>query len=337
MKKKITIGYIVWGNITQTSTFYTSKSSGLRHRMLVPLQHLVDPYKVTFIRDNITPDSYPSIFQEYSFDIIVFLKSFNKNNIDLLKFIKKHSACKVIFDMCDNHFARAEYKEHYIQMCNESHVVTASAKSLMPIIADITNKDSSSIHLIEDPLEYPTNDAHFNRNTLLWYGNTVNFQPLCELLPHLSNLSLKCPMQITIIINNPLSVKELVKAYHHQNLHISLLDFSQEAMRQSLLTHDIVILPTLQGDFRLGKSSNRLCEAINAGAFVVANPLPSYIEFSNFAMIQDNIIDGLEWALLNRTKANNMIHQGQAYIKERYSQKKIAHEWNQLFQSLLDS
>ena len=53
---------------------------------------------------------------------------------------------------------------------------------------------------------------------------------------------------------------------------------------RSLAAADVVLLPALLDEpWTLAKSANRIIEALWAGRFVVAHPVPSYLEFSDWA------------------------------------------------------
>ncbi len=78
-------------------------------------------------------------------------------------------------------------------------------------------------------------------------------------------------------------------------------------------------------------------EAIWAGRFVVANPIPSYREFDDFAWLGDSIVDGIKWALDHPDEVRRRIAAGQEYIEKNHSPEVIARQWDAAFRAVLDS
>ena len=98
---------------------------------------------------------------------------------------------------------------------------------------------------------------------------------------------------------------------------------------------DLVLLPSdPSNSFKAGASANRIAEAINAGRFPIASPLPSYLPFSDSAWLGLDMVEGIKWALANRGEVLARIRRGQTLVAEKLSEKKIGHQWRELFESL---
>jgi glycosyltransferase involved in cell wall biosynthesis len=82
------------------------------------------------------------------------------------------------------------------------------------------------------------------------------------------------------------------------------------------------------------KSANRLVEALRAGRFVVASPLPAYREFSESALVGEDIAQGIAWAVDHPAEVAARIRAGQLMVEQYYSPAAIAQQWLQTLASL---
>jgi hypothetical protein len=78
---------------------------------------------------------------------------------------------------------------------------------------------------------------------------------------------------------------------------------------------------------KLVKSPNRVVEPLRAGRFVVAYPLPSYVELSDYVWLGEIIADGVAWAVANREEVRRRIAAGQGHINRRFSPLSIGRVW----------
>lgn len=80
---------------------------------------------------------------------------------------------------------------------------------------------------------------------------------------------------------------------------------------------------------KLVKSPNRIVESLWAGRCVVANPLPAYLPFSEWAFIDDSVERGLERALEAQESIVERVRAAQAYIADAHSPAKIGEQWEE--------
>ena len=85
----------------------------------------------------------------------------------------------------------------------------------------------------------------------------------------------------------------------------------------------MVIIPT---GVSAAKSGNRLIEAVRAGKFVVAEPLPAYEEFAEWMWVGD-LREGVEWALGNEKECLKRVRKAQKYVQKHYSMEVIGPKW----------
>lgn len=106
--------------------------------------------------------------------------------------------------------------------------------------------------------------------------------------------------------------------------------WSVAATADALARADIVVLPQDAGsDWGRVKSHNRLVEALRAGRFTVASPIPSYMELAPYAWVADDLAAGIEWALAHPHDALGRVCAGQAHVAERFAPARIGALWAQ--------
>lgn len=115
---------------------------------------------------------------------------------------------------------------------------------------------------------------------------------------------------------------------HRHRLTLRYAKWSTDCLWRSLQEADLVVIPQVMNDkTRNAKSSNRLVESMWAGRFVVANPIPSYQEFGDWAILDERISDGLSLALTRQESLTKRIVEAQGHIETNYSIRAIGARW----------
>src|SRR5687767_14501894 len=131
------------------------------------------------------------------------------------------------------------------------------------------------------------------RIRLLWFGHATNAPSLLDAIEELHLLAREVPLSLDCV-TQPVSA---IKSHASPGAGASLLDmrielgeWSLEYMDVALNECDAVILPqSLNDPRRRAKSNNRLVDALQAGRFAVAHPLPAYQELKDYAWVGDSI------------------------------------------------
>lgn len=112
------------------------------------------------------------------------------------------------------------------------------------------------------------------------------------------------------------------------NFSLRHVDWSLSASAREIEQSDIVVLPQdVESAWGRVKSHNRLVEAIRAGRFATASPIPAYVELAQYAWVGNDLAGGIAWALAHPDDVLSRIAAGQAYVAERFSPSRIAGEW----------
>jgi hypothetical protein len=248
---------------------------------------------------------------------------------------------RVVVDLCDDHFDTPDLGPAYHALCQLADRVTASTAAMAEVIRQSTGKRAA---LIDDPYEGPPGAPQFEPNRdrarLLWFGHPVNFDTVTDMVPKLGELARSTPLSLHVVSNSSNSgirgYLDQVNRHFGPGLASSFTEWSPEATWQALAECDMVVVPSLPSAKKLVKSPNRVVEPLRAGRFVVAYPLPSYVELADFIWLGENVAEGVAWAVANAAEVRRRIAAGQAHIHRRFSPLSIGRVWEAVLQQTVE-
>jgi hypothetical protein len=212
-------------------------------------------------------------------------------------------------------------------------------------MANVTGRHSGKrATLIDDPYEGPPGEPRFepaaDRVRLLWFGHPVNFDTVADMMPKLGALARSTRLSLHVVSNSTNSGIEAnleqVKRQFGPGLTASFTQWSPEATWQAMSDCDLVVVPSLPAAKKLVKSPNRVVEPLRAGRFVVAYPLPSYVELADYVWLGENVADGVAWAVANVADIPRRIATGQAHVNRRFSPLSIGRVWEAVLQQTIE-
>ena len=241
---------------------------------------------------------------------------------------------KVAYDLCDDHFDHPTFGPLYLSTCRSADLVVAATPMLADTIATRTGRIAS---VIPEPFEGPKAAARWapgaDRMNLLWFGHSVNLDTIESAVPKLVDYGAKRPLALTVVTISKTDLLGQFKQFnqrHRHRLSLRYVEWSLEATWRELGATDIVVIPQNMSDrARIAKSPNRLIESMWAGRFVVASPIPSYVEFGEWAALFEDTCEGLDWVLAHQDALEPRIKGGQDYIAAHYSPSVIADRWEE--------
>lgn len=255
---------------------------------------------------------------------------------------------RVIADINDNHFESSPRAPYFRDLAVTVDAIVASTAQMAEIIRKYTSKP---VTVVRDPYEGQRGEARFEparlswlrrflgasgddvRPKLLWYGYPTNLDTLIVLRDQLLPLAQRQPLTVQVMSRQGSEAETLCNELHATcggRVWWTFVPWSLAEMPNAFAGADLVVLPSNAGDStKAVKSPNRLVNALRAGRFVIAHPLPSYEEFSNYGWVGENIADGVRWALENRQAVAERIVRGQDYVETHYSPFTAAREWEQ--------
>lgn len=328
------IQYLTFAPVGQRNGKLHSDIASMRYRVIIPMTQLArrgHRFHVGCIPANATatPDA-----DKIAADTVIFSKSSTPLNEALAQALKARGK-KIVVDLCDNYFEHLTLGEalrkHHVSMCRLADVVVASTPELATLIHTHTGIPA---RVVSDPVEGPAGMPAFNpepsRLKLLWFGHQSNVGPLNDLMPVLAETSHHIPIELVIMTKTSPAFLQAEAATNRQfapRFTVKLIEWQADAVWLALRNCDMVLIPSPPGEYHAVKSPNRIAEALRAGRYVVANPLPSYEPFRNAAWLGDDIGAGIREALENRDRIAARIRAGQAYVETHHAPAVIASHW----------
>lgn len=267
------------------------------------------------------------------------------DDIELEPWIREYKAaknmrCKVVLDICDYPFTKSlEVRSCYAEALKICDAVVVNSIRMAEMMTPHLNRPPI---VIEDAILGAAQNPRFEpaeRLKLLWFGNTANLPYIRSLVPSLAHFASSKPCRLTILAQDePVigSWVQKINADFAQALQVCFIPWSLERMQAALCECDLVLLPSDPSDPRKsGASANRIAEALNAGRFVVASPLPSYLQFKEMAWVGHDLIEGIEWALMHPEKVLPRIRRGQELVAEKFAVDKVGRMWREFFENII--
>jgi glycosyltransferase involved in cell wall biosynthesis len=244
---------------------------------------------------------------------------------------------KTLFDLTDDRF-KGDASDHLHRMVLHADSVVTVSSALRNTILQMAGKDSV---IVGDPYEGPRGTPRWSpdarRLKALWFGYGWNIVGLMRALPSLLEAAKDFPTDLRIVTSGVEGIERYCEKFNRNSGHTLALQYvkwSSGETWSSLAATDFVVIPALLDEqWTLAKSSNRIVEALWSGRFVVSHPIPSYLEFKEWAWIGGELADGVRWMMQNATLIPGRIAAAQEYIASAYSPDSIATQWERILET----
>ena len=245
-----------------------------------------------------------------------------------------------IWDICDNYFSDHR-REAALKLSKSCKFMTTTT----PVMKSILEREMNNmgfmkpVHVIEDPVYYNFVEPKFIPEKglvrCLWYGYDVNLQRAnwdqLVFRPMLNNLHKLKNVHFTFING----AGHLPPGIELSGAKYNLVPCSPENQYQYSKDVDFIVLPiNPRLPFTRGKSHNKLVDGLACGTMVLASPQNSYLPFSDYAHVTDDIIGSMLHCLDNSEETVERIRLGQEYIKDNFTPDIIAQKWIDLIERL---
>ena len=253
--------------------------------------------------------------------------------------VLRSNGVRIVADFCDDNFADPQLGPVYGAFANVADVVVAST----PGIAEMLRRETATpIVLVTDPVE-GERSVPVVRNIVqhpgkekgalkvLWYGRASNMNTLQFGMPALVSFAKRCAIVLTIVSAGDgakQATREIAESWMPAGSSSRFVQWTTQSVFSELQVTDVVVIPSNPHEpRRVVKSPNRFTEALWAGRFVVAHPLPAYEELSEYGWVGENLEEGLRWYVEHPDEAKQRILLGQAAIAERFTPAAVAQSW----------
>jgi glycosyltransferase involved in cell wall biosynthesis len=254
----------------------------------------------------------------------------------------KSRGCRLVIDICDYPFKKpAPVPAFYSEVLKICDAVVVNSERMAELM---TAHSAHHPLVIEDAILASMGEPAFSpreRVELVWFGHPINFVYLDACIEALARLASRRHCRLTVVTEKIAKIErwiQAINAHFGPAFQARLIPWSLETQRGVLRECDLVLVPSDPADaLKAGASANRIAEALNAGRFPVASPLPSYLAFADAAWLGQDLIQGIEWALANRDEVLARIRRGQALVREKFAADRIGRQWRELLESLAGS
>ena len=251
---------------------------------------------------------------------------------------------RVVVDFSDDVIAAAEMASQFDVVQVQKRLLNACEATVPSdaLRARLAAEGAHAIHVIEDPYEGAAGAPRFSPGEplrLVWFGvfaaalRSYLESELCAIAGRVTGRAIELAF-VTYAQTEPL-VQEMQTAIRKVNPRFSMrhVPWSLETTRVELERADLVLLPQeVESAWGRVKSHNRLVEAIRAGRFAIASPIPSYLELASYAWVGADLATGIEWALQHLDEVQQRLAAGQAYVAERFDPAVIGAKWAEVLQ-----
>lgn len=337
---------ISWITLNQPQTApdrsLTSDLASLRLRVLSPIKtlgHAAFAHRIFSLTSDPADPADPVRAEALKAEVMIFSKSLLASNEDLARRATA-AGVKVVFDLCDDHFADPHLGAHYRTMCALADQVVCNSPQMAALAEPFC---ANPPLVIDDPYEGARRPARFDPATplrLLWFGSPLNLESLNAAFPDLVELSTRQPLSLTLLTqpSEPLaaSCRRFSEKYGPA-LTTSTLSWSLPAQSTALAACDAVIIPTLPTAKYRAKSANRMVEALWAGRPVVAQPIPAYSPFADWTPVTDKLSDGIMRLMGGGSSVVTAIDAAQTYIEDRHAPVRLGAKWKQMIETLVQA
>jgi len=332
---------------------YTSVLASNRYRAIIPAAALVAAgHHVSFVEASkwqVDPD-HP--------DVIILGKLLAGGKDEDFRALSAHvcttaaravqAGIPILADFNDDHFEHPLLGQHWRET---ARIATGCVAGSTPMAAVIKRHSDRPIYTIGDPLGSPPGPARLfqsagplsrllgslggnglrSRLKFAWYGNPVNWRALEHWARQLVPLASKQRFIIWAVTQPLPNIERFVASFnaqHGPDALMELFPWDEQTQWAVVKDSDLVLIPSLTSDSRMAvKTSNRLTDAMNAGRYVIASPLPSYQPYAGFATLTDDPLAAVQQYLADPESHLNRLTEGQVACRKAADSRAIGQAW----------
>ena len=250
------------------------------------------------------------------------------------------SGVKVIADFCDDSFHDRPRGTFDIGLANSVDAVVVSTPGLAEVLRALT---PVRVTVVTDPVEGERGEprvpqGHRAPLELLWFGHISNFDTLIAGLRELEPAAAESPFSLLALTSQDpareAALAEVDRAWRGTGRSCRFRPWSVQATFDALGSCDAVIIPSDPSDTaKAVKSPNRFAEAVWAGRFVLAHPLPAYEPFAASGWVGQDLKEGLRWLLQHPDEATARIATGQEIVLRHHSLDAVGQAWKRAIEA----
>ena len=315
---------------------------GSRLRAFLPIQRMREAGWNTQLFDESQADTY---------DLVIFQKIYQRETIALAQRLRSRGT-KLVFDLCDNHFYRADESAKTQDRCKRLQDMIDAVDAVSASTLEVSKLiQHHNVVVIDDPIDYPTTSRWLNFRLwtkralrgrdnsvrFVWHGTAGQATPptglidIQRVLPHLEEVNRRIPVSFTVISNS----RELFEKYvRNTSFPIKYVDWELKTFPYHFRQNDVCLIPISINPFTICKTNNRLVSSLLLGLPVVVEPITSYEEFSECALFGNWTENLLRYATDPGLRRKH-VRKANDYIRSKYTSDRLVSQWSSLFHEVL--
>ncbi len=244
---------------------------------------------------------------------LILSKRYDTASIQHALYLKQKFGTKLYLDLCDNHFY---YSVPSIEAVTRAKQLGEAIRSVDFVISSsqylaevIRNEvaDAPRVAVIGDLVEFPHEPLAIDKlkhsvswlrmkklcyslerlgtqkySRIIWFGNhgggfaDGGMNDLNSIRHYLEDVSNEIPISLTVVSNSYKKYKELTADWSIPTYYVP---WDGEFFSSVLRLHGISVIPIQANPFTMAKTSNRVATSLVHGLKVIADPIPSYLEY----------------------------------------------------------
>jgi len=285
------------------------------------------------------------------YDLVIFQKAYSPQHRSLAETLQCQGV-KIALDLCDNDLyelnnqtwkTRGENLKQFLSLTDAVSVATEALSQRIPHLQTTIIDDAfDAVQLNQFYHLFLVTQGTFKplRSDclkLIWFGNKGRRNPLSGLIclagifPILEKLNHLYALSLTIVSDSQTLAHQYTESL---NFPVHYYPWSRTTFPYVLRQHDICLIPNNINPYTVCKTNNRLLLSLRLGVPVIADEIPSYSEFKDFALFS-NWFDNLVTYAVNPELRKNHVIQGQEYIRSHYTRDRTVRQWIDFIHSIV--
>lgn len=286
-----------------------------------------------------------------AYSAVIFSKLYGAADRQIAKSLMRDGV-RTLLDVSDNHFynpsdlplyrqAAAELREmaglvDRVIACS-AHLAGIIAKEASLALPPIVVGDAVEAMRLPLNARDPFLAAPGEPFRIIWFGSHGSpnapggMEDILRIVPHLERAQSTRPCELVVISNN---TEKFANLKGKLPLSARYVEWSDNALMTEFARANLVVVPVTPNPFTKCKSNNRVATALWHGLPVIADRIPAYDEFAEFAFI-GTWEDGFAHAMAASRDARLRTASGSAYVRSHLSIRQIAGDWRKAIKTVL--
>jgi hypothetical protein len=310
-----------------------SSGPSARLRILKPVNLLKDVFQDIHIRSYFRYPIESEDLTTFDNSIVIVSKIIRPDQLDLVVRIKK--VCRLLIaDFCDNYFEGGEHELLQKRLLGLADILIGNTLEMVKQLSQLRNH-RQRCYYVPDALPSDRTQPYYHKSDsvrFVTYGNRLVCNHLNLWLCDLEAIASETKVYLEVVTRFD---RETIRWFDKTRnrlgtrVNLSFTSWNEFAVESALVRNDIVLIPSdIADNFNKTKSINRLAEGINAGRYVFASPISSYLPFTDLISIGNDLTAlWSEFSKLSNVQVEERIDQSQKRLAILFNNAIVKFSW----------